>query len=310
MRSAIVTGATGLIGRWVVAELLKHHIKVYAIVRDKKKADKIFHAHKNLHIVTYDLHSDVSLSRLIQDEIDVCYHFAWEGVCGDRAGDYGIQLSNIEHTLKLTGFLGELNVKKFIGAGSLHEAECLVEMQKEEVSVNAGIMYKSSKLAAHYMSKVAVCRQGIEFFWPVITNTFGIGEKTPRLVNAAIRRLINGESPKFTPAEQLYDFIYVTDAARAFRLIGEKGVNCRNYILGSGNCRPLREFLECMGRIVNPDVPLLFGEAPFHGIMLPAEYYDITSLSEDTGFQCEVSFEESIRYMKEWIMAGEKDVQI
>ncbi len=310
MKSAIVTGSTGLIGRWVVAELLKHHIKVFAIVRDRNKADKIFRFHKNLHIVNYDLGSNRSLSQLIQEEIDVFYHFAWEGVSGVGAGDFDIQLSNMEQTLKLTGFLSELKVKKFIGAGSLHEAECLAEMQKEEISDNRGIMYKSSKLATHYMTKVEVCRQGIEFYWPIITNTFGIGEQTPRLINTTIRKLINGESPKFTSAVQLYDFIYVTDVARAFWLIGEKGISCKNYILGSGNCRPLREFLECIGRIVNPKVPLLFGEAPFHGIMLPPEYFDSTSLQKDTGFQCEISFEKSIQYMKEWIAAGEKDVQI
>lgn len=309
MKSAAVTGATGFIGRWVVAELLSHGINVYALVRSVEKAKKIFHSRDRLHIVAFDFETD-HLKELLPEPIDVVYHFAWGGVSGEKAGDAEIQVLNIRHTLKLAEQLGMLGVKKFIGAGSLHEMECQKEMKEEKTAVYRGIMYKSAKLAAHYMAKVEICQQGIQFFWPVITNAFGIGENSPRLINTTVRKLVNGESPKFTSGMQLYDFIYITDLAKAFWLIGEKGVSCRNYILGSGQCRPLREYLECVGRNVNPKVPLLFGEAPFAGVMLPAACYDNASLKEDTGFSCEVSFEEGIKRVKQWMLEGEEDILV
>ncbi len=309
MKSAAVTGATGFIGRWVVAELLRHGINVYALVRSVEKAERIFHFKDGLHIVAYDFETD-HLKELIPEPVDVVYHFAWSGVSGEKAGDAEVQILNIRHTLKLVEQLGALRVQRFIGAGSLHEMECLEEMKVEKAAVNRGIMYKSAKLAAHYMAKVEVCRQGIQFYWPVITNAFGIGENSPRLINTTVRKLIRGENPKFTAGTQLYDFIYITDLAKAFWMIGEKGVNCRNYILGSGKCRPLREYLECVGRNVNPKATLLFGEAPFTGVMLPAACYNTASMKEDTGFVCEVSFEEGIRRMKQWVLEGEKDIPV
>lgn len=84
----------------------------------------------------------------------------------------------------------------------------------------------------------------------------------------------------------------------------------RDYVLGSGRCRPLKEFLQCIGSIVNPNVPLLFGGAPFAGVMLPASCFDTESLAKDTGFRCEVSFEEGIAYMKQWVMEGERNVPV
>ncbi len=310
MERAIVTGATGLVGRYVTAELLAHRIMVYALVRSREKAERVFRSRPGLKIVEYDFDGDIPLRDVAADGADVCYHFAWSGVSGDKLGDSSSQIANIGYTLRLAEQLREIGVKKFIGAGSLHEAEFLQEMKKPDMPVRMGVMYKSAKLAAHYMAKAAVCTQGMEFYWPVITNTFGAGEHTPRLVNTTVRKLLAGESPRFTAGDQLYDFIHVKDAARAFRLIGEKGRNGRDYVLGSGACRPLKEFLQCIGSIVNPQVPLLFGEAPFPGVALPPACFDTESIAQDTGFRCEISFAEGIAQLKQWIMEGEKDVPV
>ena len=42
---------------------------------------------------------------------------------------------------------------------------------------------------------------------------------------------------------QNYDFVYIDDVARAFRLIGEKGKPFHEYVIGSGNAKPLKNFL-------------------------------------------------------------------
>lgn len=308
MEKAIVTGATGFIGRYVVKELTDNDIFVYAIVRKNSKniqslmdmisKDKA----KKLKIVECDLEEVQTLPGLIDDKsIDVFYHLAWEGVSDSSQKDYHIQLKNIESCLKITDILEQFGIKKFIGAGSISEIECIQEMKEEQISDNMGIMYKSAKLAAHYMSKVSICNKNIDFLWPIITNTYGIGEKSTRLIVSSIKKLLKGESVAFTKAEQNYDFIYITDLARAFYLLGEKGISCKNYIIGSGEAKPLKEYLEFLGGYVNKDATLLFGAYPFRGIYLPLEAFDTTSLFEDTGFRVQVSFEEGIKLLTDWI---------
>lgn len=304
MNKAIVTGATGFIGRWLIKELLEHNVFVYAVVRNRAKAEKIF-SNKNIETIECNLKEIDKLGYLINDRnIDVFYHLAWEGVSGEQLTNYKTQLNNLEATLKITEILSDFGIQKFIGAGSLHEQEVLVEMAENKISVNMGVMYKSAKLAAHYMAKVNVCRQNIDFIWPIITNTYGIGEKSGRLINSTIRKIIAEESPAFTKGTQNYDFVYISDVARAFYLLGCKGKTCKDYVIGSGNPKELRYYLNMVSLIVDQDIQMRFGEVPFAGVDLSENAFDISSLVEDTGYQPSVSFETGIKKVTEWIREG------
>ena len=205
--------------------------------------------------------------------------------------------------MELTSSLTDLGVKKFIAPGSMHEIESQIEMERHEPCTNMGMMYKGAKHAAHYMAKADLCRQGIDFLWPVVTNAYGVGERSRRLINSAVRSLLKGESPAFTKGDQYYDFVYISDVARAFRLIGEHGVSCRSYVIGSGHARPLKEFLTKAGQLVAPEIPLRFGAHIFQGVYVPKEYYDENEalLGQDTGFCPEVSFEDGICRLAKWM---------
>ena len=48
----------------------------------------------------------------------------------------------------------------------------------------------------------------------MISNIYGPGELSPRLVNTSIRKMLKGEHCAFSAGEQIYDFIYITDAAK------------------------------------------------------------------------------------------------
>ncbi len=302
MKKAIVTGATGFIGSYIVKELIDNNVFVYAVVRENTKNINNLPKSENIKIIQCNLENMKRLPSLINDkEVDVFYHLAWQGVSDKEQKDYAVQLKNIECCLNVTDILDEFGIKKFIGAGSISELECIQEMKEQQISNNMGIMYKSAKLAAHYMSKVNVCNKNIDFLWPIITNTYGVGEKSGRLIVSSIKKMLNGENVQFTKAEQNYDFIYITDLARAFYLLGEKGISCRDYVIGSGDAKPLKKYLEYVGEYVNPDVELQFGAHPFRGIYLPIEAFDASSLFEDTGFKPEISFEKGIELLTDWI---------
>jgi UDP-glucose 4-epimerase len=91
--------------------------------------------------------------------------------------------------------------------------------------------------------------------WAYITNTYGVGESSPRFLNSTIRKIIHGEPLEFTSGIQNYDFIYVTDVAKAFRLLGEKGKANKGYIIGSGAAKPLRQFVEEILSNLSPRPP-------------------------------------------------------
>lgn len=290
MKTAAVTGATGFIGKNMVEELVKHGIEVQAIVR-KIPENKI--SSPLVQYIQCNLNDYDKLHCLVK-KVDVLYHFAWSGVSGELNSSYQVQLQNIEATLKLFDKQENIFFKRFIGAGSLHEIECYNEMNMNQRITNWGNMYKAAKLAAHYMTRTIANKSGVDFLWPIITNTYGEGEKSARLINSVIRQLLRGDIPELTLGDQLYDFIYIKDVVNAFYLLGISGISNENYTIGSGNPKPLFVYLDSLRDIVDPNMKLGYGMKQYKGIYLQESDFSIATLIRDTKFKPKVSFREGI----------------
>ena len=79
-------------------------------------------------------------------------------------------------------------------------------------------MYKATKTAAHWIGKAKCGTYGIRFFWPLI-NTYGEEERSARLVNTIIRKVLHGETPDLSAGNQYYDF----ELVKSFDDIVSKG---------------------------------------------------------------------------------------
>lgn len=300
MKKAIVTGATGFVGHHLVKDLVNNGYKVLAMIRPNSKNTVKLENIANVEIIECDLSALKDASRNINDNYDVFFHLGWEGVSGEKQSNYDIQISNIKSSLNAIDLANQTKCTRFIGAGSIQEKECLIEMPKEQEVKNQGNAYKTAKLAAHFFCKLKASKLKMEFFWPLLTNTYGIGELSNRLINNVIRQLINGDEPALTKADQLYDFIYITDAARAYRYIAEKGKSYNEYVIGSGRVIPLKDYLVELKDIVKPDANLGFGRHRYSGVYMSIEDLKNENLSKDTGFKIKVPFNEGIRLTAEW----------
>ena len=107
-----------------------------------------------------------------------------------------------------------------------YETEVLMQTQLTP-SINS--LYCTAKIAADYMARAIAGSLGIDYIRAVISNIYGAGEKSPRLVNTSIRKLLNDERCAFSAGEQMYDFIYVTDAAKMFAALGDSGKKDTTY---------------------------------------------------------------------------------
>ena len=166
-------------------------------------------------------------------------------------------------------------------------------------------IYGAGKTATHLMAQPLAAALGIDLLWTEITNTYGPGETSPRLVNTTIRKCIQGIIPEFTSGTQNYDFIYIDDLARAYYLIGKYGKPFNRYLIGSSTARPLKEFMIEMQKAISPDVEFNFGNIPFTGVNIPLEYFDASKTTKDTGFKAEISFAEGCKRTKQWIIEME-----
>lgn len=299
VKNVIVTGANGFIGSAVVKELLKAGYRVYAMIHNGHK-DQLQES-PLLHCISCDLQSLKVLSEnLPQQRYDCMYHFAWAGSAGNARGDTVLQMQNVQWMIDLLQAAGTLRCPRIICSGSIVEHETMEAVYGSKKVLGTGNIYGAGKIAAHIMGMAVAYKMGIELVWGSITNAYGPGEKSPRLINTTIQKCLKGISPEFTSGTQNYDFVYIDDVARAFRLIGEKGKPYKEYLIGSSAAKPLKDFLLEMQETIAPDVPFLFGRVPFSGIDLPLTAFDGSATERDTAFKAEISFQEGCRRTAEW----------
>lgn len=298
MKKALVTGANGFVGSALVSDLIANGIEVIALDRD----GCCNNIPAGVRFVPHELAESEKLPELIADrDIDVFFHFAWVGSAGPARADTALQLKNAQWTVDCLRAAKKMNCGKFVCAGSIMEHETISAAYKQGNKPGLGYIYGSGKLVAHTMCMSVAADIGIELCWAKITNAYGAGELSPRFVNTTIRKIINNEPLQFTSGTQNYDFVYIDDVARAFRLIGENGKPFCHYLIGSSNAKPLREFVLEMKSALAPDKEFLFGDLPFTGVNMPLEEFDCSLTEQDTGFRAEISFAEGVKRTMEWI---------
>jgi nucleoside-diphosphate-sugar epimerase len=299
MRKAIVTGANGFVGSAVCKELVSVGVDVIAVVH--KDDGNIKQLGEKVKIVYSELSDYGNLDKYITErDIDIFYHFAWEGSSGNLRADEKVQLSNVKAACDAVRVSALIGCNRFVFAASIMQYE-VAETMRLVTKPAINTIYNTAKLTADYMSRAIAGQLEVDYICGLISNIYGPGENSPRLINTSLRKLLKGEHCAFTAGNQMYDFIYITDAAKAFVALGEKGISNKIYYIGSGEPRPLKEFLSEMKDCVDPDIEIGLGEIPSSSTSLSYNEFDINALNADTGFVPLVPFKDGISRTIKWL---------
>lgn len=300
MERVIITGADGFVGSYTVKHFLNKGIHVLAL--DMCAEAKRLEAHHNLIYKQCDITNVNTMLELIPMNVyDTFIHFAWAGSAGPARVDYNLQMQNALNTVECMKAAKELGCNRFVCAGSIMEYEVEAAIHSQGSRPGMAYIYGMGKHIAHCMCKSVAVEIGIDLLWPMITNAYGVGEFSPRFVNSTLRKIINNEPLQFTAATQNYDFVYVTDVAKAFYLVADKGKPFCEYMIGSGNARPLKEFIIEMVESCGPNSTPLFGDVPFTGTNMPLSTFNINDIQNDCGFVADVSFARGTKMTMEWL---------
>ena len=298
MRIAI-TGATGTIGKEIVDRALKEGHEVIAIVRPNSKHISVLEAYPQVTII----YSDITGYKEVEtpETCDIFIHLAWKETLGAGRDDAAVQIDNIRYTLDAAKLAKRWGARVFVGAGSQAEFGVSNQILTSSTPTNPESGYGVAKYAAAKLCKLYCEQNDMRFNWGRITSTYGERDSDNTLMKYVIRTLLSGESPELTKCEQIWDYTYCRDTANALLLIGLHGKPGKTYVIGSGDHRSLRQFIECVRDKINPELKLKFGARPYYPHQPMLLFPDITELTEDTGYRPEYDFDEGISNVIEYV---------
>jgi len=302
MKSAIITGGTGMLGLALVRLLISKNVKVLMLIRPNSKKKDNIPKSPLVSTIECDL-KDLANAPIHGDEkYDVFFHFGWDGTYGDSRNDMYLQNKNVQYTIDAVHLAEKLGCTTFLGTGSQAEYGRVADGVKISPSLPAFPEngYGIAKLCAGQMSRIECKKLGIKHIWVRILSTYGPFDGPQTMVMSGIIKMLNGERPQYTKGEQMWDYLYCDDAANAFYCAAEKGVDGSIYCIGSGEVRPLREYITIIRDTVKPDQEIGFGEVPYFDKQVMYLCADIENLTKDTGFKPQISFEEGIKKTVEW----------
>ena len=240
-----------------------------------------------------------SISQLDFDTSDSCIFFnlAWAGY--DKLSDMSVsaQTRNVWWSANAFIVADSLSCAKFIHAGSMEElfATRYLELDhKREDKFNRHVIYGMCKDISKRYLRTIHARSGMDLIFTRNSHVMGPNDPKDSFLQVTLDKLINGGPLVFSTGEQMFDVISTYDCAKAYKLLGIYGCKDKDYWIGSGSPRSLRDYVEEMGSLYKSEEPMQFGALTYNDVSLDYEDFDISNLQTDTGFTVDKSFKEIV----------------
>lgn len=285
----IMTGGTGFIGKKLALLLAKIGNEVTIITSKNEVTDET-----NIRYVSseYDLES---INKKIKNEkYDLFYHLGWNGVKSREKNNIDLQISNVKTAIDMLKLSKQLECECFIAAGTVAEYAYSADKIRDVDKQTPNDVYGATKVAVHYLLESVAKELKQNMIWTVIPSTFGEGRTNDNILTYTIITLLKNGYPIYGELQQMWDFMYVEEVAKALWRIGQYGKRNTTYGIGSGECRKLSEYITEVRDMIDIKKPLGIGE--IKGKLEPmSACVNIEKLVKDTNFKIDISFEEGMR---------------
>lgn len=228
-RPVLVTGATGLLGGWLVGRLVALGADVTALVRDWVPRSTLLSSdlHARVNIVRGDVRHQSVLERTMGEyEVDTVFHLAAQTIVSVANRNPVATLdTNVRGTWSLLEAARRSPLVKAVIIASSDKAYGDHEQlpYDETAALRGEHPYDVSKSAADLIARMFALTYGVPVAITRCGNFYGGGDLNwNRLVPGTIRSVLKGERPAIrSDGTLIRDYFYVEDGAAAYLTLAE-----------------------------------------------------------------------------------------
>jgi CDP-glucose 4,6-dehydratase len=231
-RRVLVTGATGIVGSWLCAELLRRGATVIALVLDDDPQSWFYRSgtSRSCTVVNGDLARIEDCMRAINlHDAEAVFHLGAQTIVGAAQRDplacFEANVRGTYNLLEAARRLAPLVTSFVVASSDKAYGESAVLPYTEEMPLRGAHPYDVSKSCADLLATAYHQSYGLPVTIARCGNIYGGGDLNwSRIVPGTIRSLLQGERPVLrSDGGPIRDYIYVEDVVNAYLALAEAG---------------------------------------------------------------------------------------
>ena len=265
MTTILITGATGFLGRQVLARLLETHVKIISVQRKPSLSKLSFNSRSNIEVIH-------NIELLKGKPIDFMIHLAT---------DYGRGVTSSNNVMQANIFF-PLEILERIDKGPNFFIFTANSFYSKFAIKRHGCMYTKSKLL---LKEIITYRyEGINLLDGRIEHMYGPNDNPEKFIPKLWKKLTTESEIDLTACEQKRDFIHVYDVAEIIikfcQRLSDLPKGITTFDIGTGISNSLREFIEAAHAMIGSQSNLNYGVIPYESDLIMESVADIVFMEK------------------------------
>lgn len=305
----VVIGGAGLIGSHTVDLLTREDVGEVVVYDNfvRGRTENLSDALRDPRVRIHDVGGDVCQTDILESALkgaDGVFHFAalWLLQCYEfpRAA-FDV---NIRGTFNVLEACWKNGVSRLVYSSSASVyGDAVEEPMTEDHPFNNTNFYGATKIAGEAMARAFHHRYGLPFVGLRYMNVYGPRQDYRGAYIAVIMKMLDaidrGESPAvYGDGSQAYDFVAVTDCAKANICAMKAEAVDRFYNVGTGKRTSIKQVAELLLELTGSDLPLRFEPAGLTFVKNRIGSPD--RARREIGFEAEVPLRDGLAQLIEW----------
>jgi CDP-glucose 4,6-dehydratase len=230
-KRVFITGATGLVGGWLVDDLLRSGAEIVCLVRDHTPKSYLQSRFWNQVIAVHgDVRDTNTVTRALQEyRIEVVFHLAAqtlvETALNSPAETWSVNVGGTTAVMESC-----LRAKKWLEACVVASTDKVygdhdgTVYHEDSTNLDGHYPYDASKVCTEIVASSYALTYGVPVAMTRCGNFFGGADfNMSRIVPGTIRDLFDGKAPRIrSDGSMVRDYFYVKDGALGYKVLAEK----------------------------------------------------------------------------------------